>query len=83
MPKDMFLPKAYPIKLKITPDGDKFKCVIKLGDSSKSPPIYGKTAADALAIVALHLVDNQIGAEMMDDFADLLHAGEDKAGSRE
>lgn len=84
MPRDMWKPEDFPIKLEITPDGDKFKCVVKLGDNYKFPPVYGKTAVEALAIIAVHLVDKQIGADMIDGLADqLVGLVEDKAGSRE
>lgn len=90
MPKDMFLPEAYPIKLKITPDGDKFKCVVSLGDGDKSPPVHGKTAAECIARVAVHLVDKQLECDVINEMADLLGIDleaepkdKEKAGSRE
>lgn len=69
---DMFKSEAYPIKLKIKPEGDKFKCIVSLGDGDKSPPIYGKTCAECIAKVAVHFVDKQLSCDMLSEVADLL-----------
>lgn len=92
MPVDMFLPEAFPLKLKITPDGDKFKCVMTGGDLGKSPPVYGKTAAEALGMVAAALLDRQMELDMVEEVAGLLgfdlkgegkERAKEEAGSRE